>query len=222
MENRTAIIFGGTGLVGRSLIEELLKSDNYKEIRVFLRSSVILPETSGIRVYKIDFDHPENFNEHITGDDLFICLGTTIKKAGSIGRMEQIDRDLPVILAKTARKNGVKRIAVVSSIRANKDSANYYLRIKGEMEQKIMDLDFETIAIVRPSLLLGDRNEKRRGENAGKYLMKLIGIFLIGRFRKYRGIKASDVAGAMIYILANHTGKEVFESDRLQMIADRN
>jgi uncharacterized protein YbjT (DUF2867 family) len=222
MENRTAIVFGGTGLVGQALIEELLKSDNYKEIRVFLRTSVSLPDTSRIRSYLVDFDHPESFNEHITGDDLFICLGTTIKKAGSIYRMEQIDRDLPVTLAKKARENGVRHIAVVSSIGADKTSANYYLRIKGEMEQKIMDLDFETSVIVRPSLLLGDRKEKRRGENAGKYLMKLIGILLIGRFRKYRGIKGSDVARAMIYIIANHTGKVVFESDRLQMIADKN
>ena len=111
MKNRTAIVFGGTGLVGRALTDELLKSDNYIIIKVFVRSNISYQEQSKINYFLVDFDHPESFSGQITGDDLFICLGTTIKKAGSVSRMEQIDRDLPVTLTKMAMENGVKRIA---------------------------------------------------------------------------------------------------------------
>jgi len=219
MEKRKAIVFGGTGLVGRALIDELHKSDNYDEVKVFIRSKAGFPGVSKIQELVVDFDHPESFAGNITGDDLFISLGTTIKKAGSVTKMEQIDRDLPVSLARSARNNGVKRIAVVSSIGADKNSSNYYLRIKGEMEQRIMDLDFETIAIVRPSLLLGARKERRIGEQAGKAAMKILGLFLVGKFRKYRGIEGRDVAKAMLSILQNSQGREIYESDKLQKVA---
>jgi uncharacterized protein YbjT (DUF2867 family) len=219
MGKRTAIVFGGTGLVGQAIIDELHKSDNYEFIKIFTRSKTGYSEAKIIESV-VDFDHPEGFTQHITGDDLFICLGTTIKKAGSVRRMEQIDRDLPVFLSKSAREKGVKRIAVISSIGADMSSSNYYLRIKGEMEQGIMELDFETTAIVRPSLLLGPRKESRMGEQAGKAIMKLIGVFLIGKLRKYRGIEGRDVAKAMIAILEDVHGREIFESDRLQKIAD--
>jgi uncharacterized protein YbjT (DUF2867 family) len=221
MEKRIAIVFGGTGLVGQAIIDELLKSDNYEFIKVFTRRKTIYLGASKIIESIVDFDHPESFTQNITGDDLFICLGTTIKKAGSVSRMEQIDRDLTVFLSKSAREKGVKRVAVISSIGADMSSSNYYLRIKGEMEQGIEELDFDTIAIVRPSILLGTRKERRVGEQAGKALMKLIGIFLVGKFRKYRGIEGRDVAKAMIAILEDVHGKEIFESDRLQKIADR-
>lgn len=219
MEKRKAIVFGGTGLVGKALIDELLKSDNYDEVKVFVRSKAGFTESSKIKVFVADFDLPGSFTANITGDDLFISLGTTIKKAGSVKRMEQIDRDLPVSLAGSARNNGVKRIAVVSSIGADKNSSNYYLRIKGEMEQGILALDFETTAIVRPSLLLGARKERRIGEQAGKAVIRILGLFLVGKFRKYRGIEGRDVAKAMLSILQKSQGREIYESDKIQKIA---
>ena len=219
MEKRKAIVFGGTGLVGRALIDELQGSDIYDEVKVFIRSKAGLSEAAKIKVFVVDFDQPDSFSGNITGDDIFISLGTTIKKAGSVRKMEQIDRDLPVSLASSARANGVKRIAVVSSIGADKNSSNYYLRIKGEMEQGIMDLDFATIAIVRPSLILGARNERRIAEQAGKAVMKILGLFLVGKFRKYRGIEGRDIAKAMLSILQKSQTREIYESDKLQKIA---
>ena len=184
MAGRTAIVFGGTGLVGRSVIDELIKNENYGLIRVLTRSKVNYPGQLKIMNFIVDFGHPESFSEQIRGDDLFICLGTTIRKAGSVRKMEEIDRDLPVTLAKSAKSNNVKRIAVV-----------------------------------RPSLLLGERKEKRFGESAGKVFMKIFGTLLFGKFRKYRAIEAGHVACAMIRILQEETGKKIFESDHLQKIA---
>jgi uncharacterized protein YbjT (DUF2867 family) len=218
MSQKTALIFGGTGLVGTSLTEELIKSELYSRILVFTRRNTD-NRSNKVSNIVVDFDNPGSFAGEIIGDDMFICLGTTIKKAGTIKNMEKIDRDLPVSLATAAVNNGVKRISVVSSIGANSAASNYYLRIKGEMEKAMLDLNFETVAIVRPSLLLGNRNEKRFGESASKIFMKVFGIFLTGRFRKFRAIEAIDVARAMIWILNSRQGKGIFESDILQDLA---
>jgi len=178
MGSKTAIVFGATGLVGNLLIEELINSADYLAIKIFVR------QTTGISEPKVeeiiaDFSNLAPYSQKITGDDLFICLGTTINKAGSLANMEKIDRDLPVQIAKLAQNNGLKNIAVVSSIGAAETSRNYYLRIKGEMETDILKLNFENTAIVRPSMLLGERKEKRIGEIVGKVVMKTVQNVLI-------------------------------------------
>ncbi len=165
-----------------------------------------------------DFADRESLAGQVRGDDLFICLGTTIKKAGSISNMEKIDRDLPLMVARMAHDNGTKRIAVVSSIGATPSSKNYYLRIKGEMEEGIRKLGFERTVIVRPSMLLGDRKEKRAGEIVGKVLMKTVQPLLTGKMKKFRAIHGRDVARAMIILIKGEPGIGVVESDELQRI----
>jgi len=218
MESRTALIFGSTGLVGNLLLEEIVNSANYKDIKVFVRQSTGISVPDATEVVA-DFTDPESFAPEISGTDLFICLGTTIKKAGSIENMEKVDRDLPVKIAGMALANGVKNIAVVSSIGASARSKNYYLRIKGEMEEGIMRLDFKNTAIVRPSMILGERKEHRTGEIVGKVVMKAFKPVLTGKLRKYRAIHGRDVARAMISILRQEQGKRIYESDELQNLA---
>jgi len=215
MGSKTAIVFGATGLVGNLLLEELVNSENYKAIKIFVRQTTGVSEQ---RVEEIitDFSIPESYLSRIAGDDLFICTGTTIKKAGSVANVEKIDRDLPAVVAAAAQKNGVKRIAVVSSIGADATSKNYYLRIKGEMEDNILKLGFEKTVIVRPSILLGERKEIRAGEIVGKAVMKAIQPVFTGKFRKYRPIHGRDVAKAMISLLEKGEGKIIFESDELK------
>ena len=219
METRTAVVFGATGLIGSSLIEELCISDSYNLIKIFIREKSIHSGKEKIQEFIIDFNKLPDYSELITGNDLFICLGTTIKKAGSVTRMEEIDKDLPVRISSIASVNGASRLAVVSSLGADRGSSNYYLRIKGEMETEILALNYDTIAIVRPSILLGERKEKRPGEEIGKALIKIFGVFLSGKFLKYRGIEGRDVAKAMIRILKEESGKQIYESDRLQKIS---
>jgi uncharacterized protein YbjT (DUF2867 family) len=216
MDTRTALVFGATGLIGRSIVGELVNDDTYSVVKIFVRNAGNLPENEKIAEKVIDFEKLNNYSELITGDDIFIATGTTIKKAGSIEKMQEVDRDLPVKLASIASANRVSRLAVVSSIGADPLSRNYYLRIKGEMEKKIMELNFRTLVIMRPSILLGDRGEKRFGENAGKVMMKLFGPFFAGKFRKYRAIEAKTVARAMVKLLKEKTGKEIYESDMIQ------
>jgi uncharacterized protein YbjT (DUF2867 family) len=219
MKKRTVLIFGSTGLIGNLLLEELIQSDEYEKILIFVRQTNDISQLK-VKEFIVDFSVPTSFSEQIKGDDIFICLGTTIKKAGSVKKMEEVDRDLPVTIASLASANGVKRIAVVSALGANPQSSNYYLRIKGEMEKDILKLNFENIAIVRPSLLLGERKEKRAGEFVGKVVMKTFKPLLIGKMKKYRGIHGKDVARAMITILQKPREKTVYESDELQKIAE--
>lgn len=217
---RIALLFGSTGLVGSLLLEELLHSGYYTSIKTFVRRPTGISNPK-VKEIIMDFSNPEKYSHLIEGDDMFICLGSTIKKAGSISKFEKIDRDLPVMLAGIAKKNRVSKIAVVSSIGARYSSRNYYLRVKGEMEMGIAVLKFEHTVFVRPSLLLGKRKEKRPAEIMSKFFMKALNPVMGGRLKKYRAIQARDVARAMISALQKDSSKKVYESDELQLLADQ-
>ena len=218
MNSKTAIVFGSTGLIGNLLVEELIKSDKYSSIKSFVRQPTSITEPKVEEIVS-DFSNTSAFSQLISGDDIFICLGTTIKKAGSVANMEKIDRDLPLDIAKAAASAGVKGIVIVSSIGASARASNYYLRIKGELEDGIMQLPFDRKAIVRPSMLLGERKEKRTGEMVGKVVMTAVKPVLIGKLLKYRAIHGRDVAKAMITVMNTPQKKSVFESDELQKLA---
>ena len=218
MQRKIALVFGASGLIGKDLVEELCKSDRYNTVKIFVRKRTGLENESKIIEIISDFDNLKDQSAAISGDDLFICLGTTIKKAGSVQRVDEIDRDLPVQIATFASENSVARIAVVSSLGASAASSNNYLRIKGEMEQGLMKLKFQTSIIARPSILLGKRGERRPLEEISKSAMKILGLLLIGRLKKYRGIQGKVVSIAMIKAINIKTGIHILESDVLQQI----
>jgi uncharacterized protein YbjT (DUF2867 family) len=213
-----ALVFGGTGLVGSYLLEELAGDPGYDSITSCVRTPKSA-QNSRVKEVVVDFDKLKDNRVLFQADEVFICLGTTIKKAGSVANMEKIDRDLPVEIAQMAREGGVKKLAVVSSIGANESASNYYLRIKGEMEHGIRTFDFENIVIVRPSIILGNRKEKRFGESVGRALIKSLGFLLIGRLRRYRGIHARTIAKAMINIFKQDLQEVIYESDELSDLA---
>ncbi|MFP4487691.1 MAG: NAD(P)H-binding protein [Bacteroidales bacterium] len=214
MVNKTAIVFGATGLTGSALVNELIQNMRYTAVKVFARRDLDLEHIKVIE-HIVNIEKPGEYSDIIKGDDLFICLGTTMRKAGSVKRMEEIDRDLPLAIAKAALLNGVRNIAVVSSIGANPSSRNYYSRIKGELEQSILAMQFKRKVIVRPSVLLGKRSEIRILESMGKALVQAFGFLLTGKNKKYRGIKAAVVAKAMVRAINESNGKEIYESDEL-------
>ncbi len=214
MENRTALVFGATGLVGGYLLEELVNIDVYQKITVFSRREPLV-KNEKIKVILNNLENLEEISELITGHDLFCCLGTTIKKAGSQEAFKKVDLLLPSKLAEIGSRNHVHNFVVISSIGAKENTRNFYLQVKGLMEQEVMKYSFEHIVIVRPSLLLGDRQEYRFGESAGKTIMPLINLFLNGRLRKYRPIHGRNVAKAMISLALFPRKQIIYESDEL-------
>ncbi len=191
---KTAIIIGATGLVGSTLVKQLLENQAYSKIVLLLRKPLNIIHSKLIQEI-IDFDKLDA--SKIVGDDLFCAMGTTLKKAGSKEAQYKIDCTYPYEIAKIAKVNGVKQFILVSSVGANFDSSNFYLRTKGDLEKKMKSLGFQNFVCVRPSMLLGDREEYRLGEKIGAVLSNFLSPLLYGSLRKYHGIESSDVAKAM-------------------------
>ena len=192
-----SLVIGSTGLIGKKLIFELAKKDS-EVIAIARRSISNLPEN--VSLLDINFDDFLENGSFPSCDHIYICLGTTIKKAGSQSEFKKVDFDYCVSFAKKAREAGATKISLVSSVGANPYVKNFYLKTKGEVEEEIKKIDFHYINIFRPSLLLGSREENRFLEKIGQNLSPFINLFLIGFLRKYRSIKSSNVA----YCMANY------------------
>lgn len=215
---KTALVIGSTGLIGSQLVDILLESEHYQKVVIFVKreSGKSHPK---LEQHIINFDAPETYQHLVKGDDLFCTIGTTIKKAGSQSAFRKVDYEYPIAFSKIAKTNKIKQFLIVSSLGANKDSNNFYLKTKGEMEAALAKANFETTVIVRPSLLLGQRSEFRFGEKMGAFFMKGFSFLFFGKVKKYRPIESSTVAKAL-YLLAqsNKKGYTIYESDELQNI----
>jgi uncharacterized protein YbjT (DUF2867 family) len=206
--NKTAIVIGATGLVGSHIVKQLCEDNNYSEIKIFTRKSLNLSNPK-IKEFIVDFENFESFSENITGDELFSAMGTTLKKAGSKENQYKVDYTFQYKTAEIAGKNGVKKYLLVSSVGANERSMIFYSKIKGKLENEVMKLNFQNVLIFRPSGLLGDRTEKRSGEEFG---IKFMGFFvkIIPPLRKYRPIHVEIVAKGMIKsTYRNYTEKNI-------------
>ena len=193
---KTAIIIGATGLVGNELTKKLLKDDRYSIVKIFVRKSAGITHPK-LEEHVVDFEKLEQWKNKITGDELYSAMGTTIKKAGSKEAQYKIDFTYQYKCAKAASENGVEKYLLVSSAGANKKSGNFYLRMKGELDEIVSLLPFKRINIFRPSILAGERKERRRGEEIGTYAIKFLAQ-IIPPLKKYRPIEAATVAEAMI------------------------
>lgn len=193
-----AIIFGATGLVGTHLIEQLLKKNLYETITLVVRDSSKIKQTSPI-LNIISFD--DFFNQGELPIDHYYCsLGTTIKKAGSKESFKEVDFHLVINTLKKSIELGIKKASIVSALGASVNSPFFYNQIKGEMEKKAKKIKND-VFIVRPSLIDGNRNEKRILEKMGMNIMHFINPIMLGPLKKYRSIKAQDIATAMIDLL---------------------
>jgi uncharacterized protein YbjT (DUF2867 family) len=211
-ENRTALLVGATGLVGSFLLRRLVESDAYARVSVWVRRKLdqVHPK---IRCEVVNF---ERLHERgVEAEDVFCCLGTTIKKAGSQAAFRQVDYDYPVALAIAAAGGGARRLLVVSALGANPDSRIFYNRVKGEMEIAVRAAGVPATIFFRPSLLSGPRAEVRRGERIGEAIGKLLGPLL----GKYRPIHADLVAAAMLKAALQERASGIIESGDIRKLA---
>ena len=186
-----ALVIGSTGLVGSLLVKELI-AKNISTIAVTRRP--IKNNSYSNSLLEVDFNSAIDNKKIPPCDHIYICLGSTIKKAGSQQAFRKVDFEYSLEFAKIARNMGVKKISLVSSVGANCNSKNFYLRVKGELEEAINNLDYDQINIYRPSLLIGTRDETRFLEKMGQNLSFLINLLLWGFLKKYRSINASRLA----------------------------
>lgn len=216
MQKKTAILFGATGLTGSHVLQNLLKDERYEIIKVFTRSE-LGDRSDKIEIIKTSLEELDKHKDRINGHDVFCCLGTTIKKAGSRDNFRKVDLEFPAKIAEIASNNKVPNFLMISSIGADADSSSFYLRTKGEAEKAIQQFSFNKVVILRPSMLLGKRGEFRLLEEAGKLIMFPLRFLLRGRLRKYRAIDAQRVARAMVKFANITTNKSVFESHEIEL-----
>lgn len=208
--HRTALLAGASGQVGGFLLAQLLACTEYdKVISVGRRKTGIShPKLEEII---IDFEKPETLN--IPADDVYCCLGTTIKKAGSQEQFKKVDYGYPVALATHTLAAGASSFMIVSSMGTDINSRIFYSRVKGEMEAVISQMAFQKMGIFRPSMLFGPRSEFRLGELMGKALMQAFAWIIP---IKYKGVQASQVAKAMLHFaLSDKTGVHIVENPEI-------
>lgn len=209
---KTALIAGGTGLIGKQVLQLLLESANYSKVIALSRRD--LESHAKLVQIKMEFGNITEKGHSLKADDVFCCLGTTISKVGSKEKFRQVDFYYPFLLAKIMHSAGAKQYLLISSLGANKASRIFYNEVKGEVEEAVSTVGFETVHVLRPSLLLGTRTEKRSGEDAAKFFYKVFG-FLIPE--KYKAIEAIKVAKAMVHFASqNKSGIFIHESGELQ------
>ena len=213
--SRTALIAGATGLIGSQLLTKLLHTPYYDNVVVLTRKSLEITNTKLTEVI-FNFDNPDS--SKVIADDIFCCLGTTIKKAGSKDAFRKVDYEYPLTIAKLARKNGAEKFMIVTAMGADPQSGIFYNKVKGEVEQGLMNMDYSTLHILHPSLLLGDRKESRFGEQIGEVLAAVFKPFMFGPLKKYRAIDSEKVANAML-ALAKKTDKGIFVHDSAELQA---
>jgi uncharacterized protein YbjT (DUF2867 family) len=218
-EKRIAMIAGATGLVGSYLIQYLSADPFYQKIISLVRrpSGLSLPK---VQEKILDFEELENALADEPADHIFCCLGTTMKKAGSKDKFHTVDFQYPYRLAKFMKSKGAAQYNLVSALGANQKSMFFYNRVKGQAESEIAQLNFDQFNAFRPSLLLGERQEQRKGEQLATTMSEFFSPAMLGPLRKYRGIEARTVAKAMLQVAkAEKPGYKIIESDLIQQIA---
>lgn len=217
MSERTALLLGATGLVGGHCLEMLLQDEHYEHVATVGRRPAARVHRK-LKQHVVDFKSPD-WQAHLPqAHDIFCCLGTTIKNAGSREAFRKVDYEYPLEVGRVASQNGAEQFLLVSSLGADARSSVFYSRVKGEIEDAISELPFDGVQIFRPSLLLGERKERRTGERVAETAAKLFSFMLRGSLKKYRPVEASAVAAAMIRVAKQHPkGVNVFESDQINL-----
>ena len=194
--NKTVALFGSTGLIGSEILKLLINDDDYETINVITRKKVTV-QSKKIKNYIIDFTNPDSYKKVIKkGDVVIASIGTTQSKVNfNKTKYRKVDYDILLNIAKVCKSNQASSFCFVSSAGANEKSKNFYLGLKGEIENSIMHLALKSCLIFRPSLLLGKRNEFRFGEIMAQKIMPLFSFLMKSN---YKPIKATDVAKSIV------------------------
>lgn len=213
--SRTALVAGATGLIGNHVLQFLLADDAWSRV-VTVGRRVTPHQHEKLEQRVLDLGELETVSDLPPIDDVFCCLGTTLKQAGSQPAFRQVDHAFVVALGRAGLRSGASQFLLVSAIGADPASRVFYSRVKGETETAIGRLHYRSTQIFRPSLLLGQRRDFRFGERLAMLAAPVIARVLIGRLRRYRPIDAQTVARAMITLAREAPlGPNIFEYDAM-------
>lgn len=220
MQGKTALVIGATGLIGQQVVEELLKDESFTKVKILVRKPVP-PPNQKTEVQVVNFEDEKEVSAKMgDGNVIFCCVGTTRKKVkGDKTAYRKVDYDIPLLMARLGSQKGYSQYALVSAIGANALSGNFYLQLKGSVEEDIIYFPYKSIHIFRPSILLGKRKEFRLGEVLGGGIMQAISVLLWGNLRKYKPIYSNTVAQAMVAAVKKPaSGVEVYEYDEMKKL----
>ncbi len=217
---RTALLVGATGLVGGHCLERLLDDNAYGQVAVLGRRE--LGTTHRKLVQRVvDFNRLAELGDVPRVDDVFCCLGTTVKHAGSEEEFRRVDLTYVHELAQLATRHRSSQFLLVSALGADRQSRVFYNRVKGEVEDAVRKLPFDGVHIFRPSLLVGERRESRPGEQFAILAGRALGFVFVGPLGRYRPIAARAVAVTMVRTATDAArGVHVYESDRIRALAE--
>ncbi len=199
MSEKTAAILGSTGMIGSYLLDLILTDKYYDTVKLLVRRP-IQKNSERVEVKLVDFSDAESFKLALEGcDTIFSCIGTTQKNVKGDNQLyRKIDFDIPLKAARFGKDAGCTKFILVSSVGAKSESGTFYLRLKGELEEAIRQVGLDAVYIMQPSMLLGERTEKRTAEKVMQGAMKFLNPVLGGSLRKYRAIHGKTVANAML------------------------
>ncbi len=217
---KTAIIIGATGLTGSLLLQCLLDDNRYQTIKLFSRNSCKITH-SKIEEHLVDLFELDKLQDLFIADEVFCCIGTTKSKTPDKATYLKIDYGIPVSLAQICAKKGIPTFVVISALGANKKSKLFYNRTKGRMEEDVLLEKIKNTYILQPSLISGNRAEKRFGEKMAKVLMTGLNPFLIGSLKKYRSIHPKTIVNAMVWLANNNYKSSRIQSNEIQKISDK-
>jgi len=203
---KTALVLGATGLVGKTLVEQLCQDHRYQTVTCLVRKPLSLDffctsanSADKVQPIVVDFENLQDYQGYFGCQHIYVCLGTTIKKAGSKGAFRKVDFEYVHVAAQLARAQRAVSFVWISSVGANAKSHNFYLRVKGELENAIIGMSgLDNACAVRPSLLLGEREEMRPAEKLASVISPFLSPLLVGGLMKYKPVQAADVAAQMI------------------------
>jgi uncharacterized protein YbjT (DUF2867 family) len=221
---KIAVVVGASGLVGSEVVQLLLKDDHYDRVVVLVRSKLSIQHQK-LEQEIVDFDKLDQITQDLSGADVFCTLGTTIKKAGSQPAFIKVDHEYPLRLAQMSKQQGAAAFLIVTALGANSKSSIFYSRVKGQLEDELKQLQLNRLHIFQPSMLLGDRAEKRTGEHIVSVIMPAIAFLFFGSLRKYKAIHAQTVAIALVNVAKvadeERRGNYTYTSDKIADLAKK-
>lgn len=218
---KSAIILGATGLTGSLILQKLIEDERYESIKLFSRSKLEgLPNK--VTQYIGDLLKLEDFKADFKADEVYCCIGTTAKKTPDKTLYKQIDYGIPVTAATLSKENNIPTFLVVSAMGANINSSVFYNKTKGEMERDVLAQNIKNTFVLRPSLIGGERKERRLLEKIGLAIFQVIEPLFIGKLKQYKIINAETIAEAMIS-LANSTShaEVIITSNEIKQISNQ-